>query len=352
MSQGNDKIGMNVNGYVDQAAPAEQMVGAGRSLWGDAWRRLWRDRSAKLCLAIILLYALVALATAAYELAAESMPDLHWRTYKQMADYDNRAQAPSVYWSNLWKDPGKLLSNWQNMLGTDWSGKSVLIKTLYGAKVSITVGLMANIIAVPLGLILGALAGYYGRWVDNIVVWLYSTLASVPSIILLISIKYAFQDPILVSSWFPEGIDLSGIHGLYLALGVISWISTCRYIRAETMKLREMDYVMAARATGRSSLSIIRCHILPNVFHIAIINFSLGFIGAVSAEVILSYLGLGVAVGTPSWGQMINSARMDLFAGRWWELTSAVTAIFFLVLALNIFGDRLRDALDPKLKNV
>jgi len=345
MNQPIGKIGANANGYVVQNDPPEQMVGAGRSLWGDAWRRLWRDRSAKICLAVILLYALMGLSTAAYDLLAENVKALNWPTFQEMVDFDHRDQSPGMYWSNIWKDPSRLIADWRQMLGTDWSGRPILLKTIWGAKVSMTVGLMANIIAIPLGLFLGAVAGYYGRWVDNIVVWLYSTLASIPSILLLISLKYAFRAPIM-------GLDLSGIHGVYLALGVISWISTCRYIRAETLKLRELDYVMAARATGRSSLSIIRCHILPNVFHIAIINFSLGFIGAVSAEVILSYLGLGVAVGTPSWGQMINSARMDLFAGRWWELTSAVTAIFFLVLALNIFGDRLRDALDPKLKNV
>jgi ABC-type dipeptide/oligopeptide/nickel transport system permease subunit len=147
-------------------------------------------------------------------------------------------------------------------------------------------------------------------------------------------------------------MDLSGIYGLCIALAVTSWIGTCRLVRAETMKIRELDYVLAARATGRGSFSTLFRHVLPNVVHIGIINFSLGFVGAVVAEVMLSYLGLGVAVGTPSWGTMINSARLDLVSGRWWELTSAVGAMFFLVLALNIFGDRLRDALDPRLKNV
>ena len=110
--------------------------------------------------------------------------------------------------------------------------------------------------------------------------------------------------------------------------------------------------MLAARAVGTPSFLILLRHVIPNVLHLGIIMFSLGFVGAVKAEVMLSYLGLGVDVGVPSWGSMINSARMDLFQGRWWELTSAVTAMFFLVLALNIFGDRLRDALDPKLRNV
>jgi len=148
------------------------------------------------------------------------------------------------------------------------------------------------------------------------------------------------------------GLDLDGIHGIYIALGVINWIGTCRLVRAETLKLRELDYVLAARAIGRGRLAILLRHVLPNVMHLGIINFSLGFVGAVQAEVILSYLGLGVEVGVPSWGTMIDSARQDLSAGVWWELTAAVAAMFLLVLALNIFGDRLRDALDPRLKNV
>ncbi|KKK70008.1 hypothetical protein LCGC14_2928290, partial [marine sediment metagenome] len=109
------------------------------------------------------------------------------------------------------------------------------------------------------------------------------------------------------------------------------------------------DYVLAARATGRRGFPILIKHVMPNVFHIGIIQFSLGFVGAISAEVILSYLNLGVK-DLPSWGKMINAARMDLVVGRWWEITAAVTAMFVLVMAWNIFGDRLRDALDPRLK--
>ena len=303
----------------------------GRSLWTDARRRLTRDRGAMICLAIIGLYALMAIGGAVYIAVAEHTHV--WPTFQEMADYSHTNQPPSA-------------DSWLHWLGTDWAGKSILIKTILGATASLTVGLMANVIAVSLGMILGALAGYYGGRMDMVIVWLFSTLESIPGIILLISLKYAFKNVTIL------GVDLSGIHGVYIALGIISWIGTCRLVRAEVMKIRELEYVMAARATGTGNLMILFRHVMPNVFHLGIINFSLGFVGAVSAEVILSYLGLGVAVGTPSWGTMINAARQDLFIGRWWELTSAVTALFFLVLALNIFGDRLRDALDPKLRNV
>jgi peptide/nickel transport system permease protein len=298
------------------------------------------------CLAVIVLYTLVALGAAAYDLIAASAHNPNFRTFGQMKDYEHSYESPSILsWNEFRNRP------WTNMLGTDWAGRSIAVKTALGAKVSMTVGLMSNIIAVPLGMLLGAIAGYYsGRFFrggifDDLIVWLYSTLSSIPGIILLIAIKFAFKGRTLA------GLDLGGIHGLYIALGVTSWIGTCRLIRAEVMKIRELDYVTAARASGRGSLSILLRHAMPNVMHIGIINFSLGFVGAVQSEVILSYLGLGVAVGTPSWGTMINSARTDLFAGKWWELSAAVLAMFILVLALNIFGDRLRDALDPRLKN-
>lgn len=299
-----------------------------------------------ICLAVITIYALTAIGATVYDIAAGysngAIP-----TFQEMKDYNALNEPPSfLHWSTL---RGQ---SWTNLMGTDWAGRSVLIKTILGAKVSLAVGLMANIISVPLGMMLGAIAGFYsGRFfkggiLDDIIVWVFSTLASIPGIILLIAIKFAFKGKTFL------GLDLDGIHGLYIALGITSWIGICRLVRAETLKLRELDYVMAARASGRSSLGIMLGHIMPNVFHLGIISFSLGVVGAVQSEVILSYLGLGVAVGTPSWGTMINSARTDLLAGRWWELTAAVTAMFALVLSLNIFGDRLRDALDPRLKNI
>ncbi|MDP6636213.1 MAG: ABC transporter permease [Phycisphaerae bacterium] len=304
----------------------------GRSLWSDARRRILHDRWAMVCLGIIVLYTLVAIGGLCYELAAERYDDV--KTFEEMTDYNNTNRAPTL------ESPGLYF-------GTDWAGKSVLYKTLLGVKVSLTVGFMANIIAIPLGVVLGALAGFYGKWIDTLVVWLFSTLASIPGIMLLIAIRYAFQEapPVL-------GMDLNGVAGVCIALGVVSWIGTCRLVRAEVLKIRELDYVIAARAIGTPKFIIILRHVIPNVLHLAIINFSLGFVWAVKSEVILSYLGLGVPVGVPSWGNMINAARTDLFMGRWWELTSAVGAMFFLVLALNIFGDRLRDALDPKLRNV
>lgn len=295
----------------------------GRSLWADAAHRLLHDKIAIVCFAVIFIYAFIAVAS-----------PFIFAGWSTSHDYNHRNEPPS----------------WSYPLGTDALGRSVLQKVFLGAHVSMTVGFMANIIALPLGMFLGALAGFFGRRLDDFIVWLYTTLASIPGIILLISLKFAFADRILFAGT-PFALDLSGMAGVYVALGLTSWIGTCRLVRAETMKLKELDYVLAARATGRGNLAILFHHILPNLVHIGIINFSLGFVGAISAEVILSFLNLGVQ-NLPSWGKMINDARMDLVVGRWWELSAAVCATFFIVLVWNIFGDRLRDALDPKLKNV
>lgn len=322
----------NPNPAGTRPAAEADLIGRGRSLWGDAVRKLLRDPPAMICFTVVLLYALLALGGYAYEWKAEREPDDRFTTFAQMADYQRKNLEPS-------------LQSWDLLLGTDWSGRSVLVKALLGAKVSMSVGFMANLIAVPLGMLLGAMAGYYGGRTDDVITWLFTTLSSIPGIILLIALKFAFKD---VSLW---GLDLEGLPGLYLALGLVSWIGTCRLVRAETLKIRELDYVLAARAIGTRDFTILLRHVLPNTMHLGIIAFSLGFVSAVKSEVILSYLGLGVKVGTPSWGTMINAARMDLFAGRWWELTAAVGAMFFLVLALNIFGDRLRDVLDPRLRN-
>lgn len=302
-----------------QAVDTDRRIG--RSLWTDAIRRLRRDWAAMVCLGVIMVYVVLAI-----------ISPLLFGDWQSEYDYDNVNAPPSL----------------ESPLGTDALGRSVLKKTLLGAHVSMTVAFAANIIAVPLGMILGAVAGYYGRWIDDCIVWLFTTLAAIPGIIRLIAIKFAFIDKVLFAGTFFE-VDLDGMAGICIALGVTSWIGTCRLVRAETMKLRELDYVLAAKASGRRGLPILLKHIMPNVFHIGIINFSLGFVGAISAEVILSYLNLGVK-DLPSWGKMISEARMDLVVGRWWEITSAVTAMFIIVLAWNIFGDRLRDALDPKLK--
>lgn len=295
--------------------------GAGRSLWSDAWRRLRRNRLAMVCLGIIVVYVVVAILVWFGALGG------NWNE-----SIGEAYQKPS----------------WQHPLGTDIFGLSVWRKMLYGAKVSLTVAFVASIISIGIGMPLGAIAGYYGKWIDEIIVWLYSTLANIPHILLLLAFALVLRNKVLFAGTSYE-TSITGMTTVYLAIGLTSWVGLCRLIRGEVIKHKSRDYVTAARAFGCSNLHIIFRHILPNVLHLVIIDFSLRFVGFIHAEVILSFLGLGVK-DQPSWGVMIDDARLELARGVWWQMAAATLAIFFISLALNIFGDALRDAIDPRLR--
>jgi peptide/nickel transport system permease protein len=240
--------------------------------------------------------------------------------------------------------------NKQNILGTDFLGRSVLRKTIYGARVSLTIAFWASIISILIGVPLGAAAGYFRGFIDDIVVWIYTTLSSIPYILLILAFALVLRGKTLNLNSLGLGtISLSGISTVYLAIGLTSWVDICRLIRAEVMKHKQREYILAALSYGCSNSRIIFRHLIPNVFHLIIISFSLRFVGFIQAEVILSFLGLGEK-NSPSWGAMIDAARLDLPKGYWWEMTAATAAIFLISLALNIFGDALRDSLDPKLK--
>jgi peptide/nickel transport system permease protein len=231
----------------------------------------------------------------------------------------------------------------ENFFGTDIFGLSVFRKMLYGSKISITVALCASLISIGIGVPLGAIAGYFRGVVDEIIVWFYSTLSSVPWILLIMAFAVVLRDKTIA------GYKLTGITSVYLALGLTSWVGICRLIRGEVIKHKEREYVLAAKSYGCTNARIIFRHLLPNVFHIVIIDFSLRFVSFIHAEIILSFLGLGEAT-RPSWGAMINDARIELARGVWWQMVAATVAVFFISLALNIFGDALRDSLDPKLR--
>ena len=295
---------------------SEISFGKGRSLWADAWRRLLRRKLVVASLIVLAFFVLVALGVYA-GLVAEDWSETVGPRY----------QGPSL----------------EHGFGTDFLGRSVWRKTLYGAKVSLTVAFLASLISICIGLPLGAIAGYFKGWIDDLIVWLFTTVNSIPYIILILAFAFVLQGRTLF------GYPLRGISVVYLVIGLTSWVGLCRLIRGEVIKHRDRDYVMAARAYGCSRGRIILGHVIPNVTHIVIINFSLRFVSFIHAEVILSFLGLGVK-GEPSWGVMIDDARQELYRGCWWQLAAATLAIGLLSLALNIVGDALRDALDPKLR--
>lgn len=278
-----------------------------RSLYSDAWVRLCKDKIALSCLIIVGLYTLLAI------LSALGLSGTDWKEVVG-ASY----LPPSA----------------EHWFGTDYLGRDVFSKVIHGTQIAMSVGLFTSLIAIPIGVILGAIAGYFGGVIDEIIVWFYTTISSIPYIILVASISFILG---------------KGLSTVYIALGVTSWVSLCRLIRGEVLKHKNRDYVQAATAVGGGHIRKLFMHILPNVTHIVIINTSLQFVTAIKSEVILSYLGIGVQ-GQPSWGTMIDDAKLELARGVWWQLAGATVFMFFIVLAFNILGDALRDALDPKLK--
>jgi len=223
------------------------------------------------------------------------------------------------------------------LLGTDRQGRSILVRAIYSTKVAVQIGIISALISVLIGTILGAAAGYFGGIVDVIVVWLYSTFSSIPWIVLLMVLASAFR-----------GTELDGtLIPVYVAFCMSFWISPCRVVRGEVMKLKELEYVQAASAIGFSRTRILFKHVIPNTAHLMFINFSLLFIGAIKAEVILSFLGLGVK-HEPSWGVMINHAKAEVLNGFFWQIGTATIFMVILVLAFNTLSDALQDAFDPK----
>ena len=219
-------------------------------------------------------------------------------------------------------------------LGTDGLGRDVLQRLVQGARIAFQVGVVTSLIAIPIGVLLGCLGGYFGGRTDDLIVWLYSTFASIPSLLFILAIS------LLVGR---------GLLGVFLGIGLTTWVGICRLIRGEVIKHKQRAYVEAARALGCSPWRIMFRHILPNLAHVVIVTFTLRFPAAIGTEVFMSFLGIGVA-SEPSWGLMINSARLRLWHGVWWEMTFVTLAIFLVVLAFNLLGDALRDAFDPRLQ--
>ena len=219
-------------------------------------------------------------------------------------------------------------------MGTDNLGRDVALRLVQGARIAFHVGIMTSLIAIPLGVLLGLFGGYFGGKVDSVVVWLCATVASMPGLLFILAVSMVVGQ---------------GLMGIYLGIGLTTWVGVCRTIRAEVMKHKAKAYVQAAKVLGYSHLRIMFRHILPNVAHIILIQFSIRFPGAVATEVFISFLGIGVQ-GEPSWGIMINNARLRLWQGVWWEMTFVTLAIFTLVLVFNHLADWLRDRLDPALR--
>ncbi len=240
-----------------------------------------------------------------------------------------------------------------HLLGTDKVGQDVLYLTLKSIRTGLLIGTLTTLIMLPAAILLGILAGYVGGWVDDVIQYLYTTLNSIPGVLLIAAAVLMMQVVIDTHPhWFATAAERADARLLALCaiLGVTSWTGLCRLLRGETLKLREMEFVQAARAFGVTRMRIMLRHILPNVMHIVLIAVVMDFSGLVLAEAVLSYVGIGVDPNTISFGTMINAARLELAREPmvWWSLASAFTFMFVLVLAANLFADAVRDAFDPR----
>jgi peptide/nickel transport system permease protein len=307
-------------------------------LWGEAFRRLGRNPLAVLSLVIIGLYGTVAV------LDSFGSTDPKSQVRKTILDHMFEREKERTYSAPLADitfgepKPQKLKQPHSHLMGTDGVGNDIIYRTLKGARTAFIIGGLTSLIATPFALLLGMMAGYYGKTIDDIIQYVYTVLSSIPSILLQIAL-------VLVLG--------KGLIQICIALGVTRWVGLCRLARGETFKHREREYVRGAKALGCSDFRLLTRHILPNMLPVVIISTTLGFSGLVLSESILTYLGIGVDADTGSWGNMIDAARDELARDPiiWWNLTAATVALFVLVLAFNLLGDALRDAVDPRLRS-
>ena len=292
-------------------------------------QRLWRRWDTRLCLLVIAVYGFAAV----YGEVVYQVNRLTDRTPSYNQVHETSRYVPPAFVRVFLKtrQPAGLPLY---PLGSDNLGRDVLQRLVQGARIAFHVGIVTSLIAIPLGVILGCLGGYFGGKMDSLVVWLCATVASMPGLLFILAIALVVGQ---------------GLLGVYLGIGLTTWVSVCRNVRAEVIKHRGRAYVQAAQVLGYSDARIMFRHILPNVTHIILIAFSIRFPASVATEVFISFLGIGVQ-GEPSWGIMINNARLRLWQGVWWEMAFVTLAIFALVLAFNHLADALRDLLDPALR--
>jgi peptide/nickel transport system permease protein len=327
-------------------------------LWTLAWRRLRADRVAMLALGVVAAFLLLVLLSACGLVAADWEDEVAVNYAPPSfvgADAATRAlaaaQTPRPAPPNAFDPLAGELAELRAELaaeappapkagtlpfGADKWGHDVLKKTIKGGETSIVVGLVAAFVAVALGTLFGAVSGFYGGVVDDLFNWFYSIFTAIPSILMILTVAAVLQQ--------------KGVATIVLILGLTGWTGPYRLMRAEYMKHKAREYVMAADAIGASALRRMFGHILPNVSHVALVQMSILVVGFIKAEVILSFLGFGVPVGVVSWGSMLNEAQNELILGKWWQLAAAAGAMALLVTAFSLFADALRDALDPKLK--
>lgn len=273
---------------------------------------------------------------------------------------------PVFPWRSLWLSLSLLVSvvimiaifsRFYYLLGTDRSGNDVIFQSLKSVRTALVIGTLTTLAMLPPALGFGIAAGYFKGWVDDVIQYIYTTMTSIPGVLLIAASVLMMQ---VYMDTHPEYFDTvasradSRLVMLCLILGLTGWATLCRFLRAETLKLRELEYVQAARAFGVSHWGIMRKHLLPNLMHLVLITMVLEFSGLVLYEAVLSYLGIGVDPSMPSFGTMIDAARLEMSRDPmiWWNLLGAFVFLLALVLAANIFADAVQRAFDPRARRV
>ena len=348
-----------MNALPIDAVPVAAGVARSEGVWSAAWRRLRGDRVGMVSLAVVAAFLLmvllagVGLVATAWQAevgvpnappsfvgpapkVAETAIAVPSGPVLDLSDVDPLAPRYAE-WSERAKQFSSVATPRAETLpfGADRLGRDVLAKAIKGAEVSILVGVSAALLATLIGTVLGALGGFFGGKVGDLLEWVYNVFTSIPGILLV----FAFA-----------AVTGRGVTSVVLILGLTGWTGIYRLVRAEFLKHAVREYVRAAEAIGASTASRMFRHILPNVSHVVLVQLSIHVVGFIKAEVILSYLGLGVSVDQVSWGTMLAEAQGELLLGHWWQLAAATGFMAVFVTAFSLLTDALRDALDPKLR--
>jgi len=276
------------------------------SLWTKSLRKLLRDRAGVAAMIVVGIYGLVAIFASLEFVGGD--------------------------WSQLGEESFEGVSA-EHWFGTNINGQDIFSRAIQGVKTAFQVGLVVAIVATTIGGILGAIAGFFHRTIiDEVIMWIYGCIDAIPFYLFVAAVGFALKGQ---------------PYAMHVAMIATFWSSTCRIVRGEVIKIRSLEYVQAARAVGVGPLTIIFRHIVPNTFHILLVQSTIAFVGAIKSEVILTFLGLGIKDGV-SWGTMLSESTNDVLRGHFGNFLGASGFLFLLVIAFNMFADALQDALDPK----
>jgi oligopeptide transport system permease protein len=318
----------SVRARASAAMSADQLAALSRGFWADAWKRLLRNHVAMASLGFLVVLALAAI------LAPLFLP----HSYERQDLLALYASPSGTHW-----------------LGTDHLGRDLLSRLLVGARISLTVGLVAEFIIISIGTVMGSLAGYFGGWVDTLIMRVVDALYAFPDLLLIIIVMSFLKAQFggAVAGWLMPlaalNKALGGLLGVFIALGLTSWLTTCRLVRGQILSLREREFVESARVLGARPGRIIRAHLLPNTLGPILVAATLGVPNAILLEASLSFIGLGVDPPMPSWGLMISEGVQAVQSYPHVILAPAI-AISLTLMGFHFLGDGLRDALDPLLK--